>query len=396
MIKLSILFIFVLISNFTFGQTSYVSKTQTLASGGNEIGVDTSVFVPTIHSDSRGDLIQFEEGESYLRADLEFLGKYGFTDSLQLTVGLRGRHIQSNETYETEEISLVASGVESGLVQLKYSFPMEKGLQYSMEANYRTAFYTNSDFTTGSKPDHVVLGDGDSEVSLGGAFTMYTSSQNFFSASALYKNPAKHLSSEFHTEMEFAVVWQYFAMLLGVENVTSLNGDAYTTDPESKPAISSGSTNDFNSINRGWTAPYLGMNFALGSKWRLEFKAKSKIYGVSTDLGSEVMISLHKRNSSSKSFVQKDAAFKQYSIEGLVKKLSKKRTAAVLDIGLKDGIEKGMKIDFYHFDYLGGNQLIASGFVVKVSHSKSIIKITRRFSKLRVEEGTVARAGLIR
>ena len=52
------------------------------------------------------------------------------------------------------------------------------------------------------------------------------------------------------------------------------------------------------------------------------------------------------------SFVQKDAAFKQYSIEGVVKKLSKKRTAAVLDIGMQAGLEKGMKIDFYHFDFL--------------------------------------------
>ena len=389
-----------IISGFTFAQTSYVPKTLTLAEGGNEIGFDTGVFVPTIHSDSRGELIQFEEGESYLRADINFLGKYGFTNNLQVNVGLRARVNQSNQTFdsgsETEELSLVASGIESGLVQLKYSFPLVKGLQYSMEANYRTAFYTNSEYTAGTKPDHIVLGDGDSEVSVGGGLTIYTDSQNFFSARALYRNPSKQLSSEFYTESEFAIVWQYFAMLIGVENLISLNGDAYTTDPDTKPQISSGSTYDFNSINRSWTAPYMGMNFALGSKWRLELKAKSKIYGVSTDLGNEVMISLHKRTSDLKSFVQKDAAFKQYSIEGVVKKLSKKRTAAVLNIGLQDGIEKGMKIDFYHFDYLGGNQLIASGFVVKVSLKKSIIKITKRFSKLRVEEGTVARSGILR
>jgi hypothetical protein len=396
MFKFLIVILLSTLSNIAFAQTSYISKTQTLAEGGSEIGVDTSLFVPTIHADTRGDLIQFEEGESYLRADMELSGKYGFTNNFQVNMGLRARLNQSNQTFESEELSLVTSGLESGFIQFLYSFPMTEGLQYSFEVNYRTAFYTNSEYDPTVRPDSIVLGDGDTDVSIGGGFTFYTDSKNFFSTRALYRNPSAQLSSEFFIESEFALVWQYFAMLIGVENVTSLNGDAYTTDPEEKPQISTGSTYDYNSINRSWTAPYMGMNFALGSKWRLELKAKSKLYGVSTDLGNEVMISLHKRNSDSKSFVQKDAAFKQYSIEGVVKKLSKKRTAAVLDIGMQAGLEKGMKIDFYHFDYLGGNQLIASGFVVKVSLKKSIVKITKRFSKLRVEEGTVARSGLLR
>ena len=54
-----------------------------------------------------------------------------------------------------------------------------------------------------------------------------------------------------------------------------------------------------------------------------------------------------------------------------------------------------MKVDFYYFDYLGGNELIASGYVIKANSGKSMIKITRRFSKRKVGEKTIARAGLI-
>ncbi len=390
---LSILFLY---PTIVLGQTSYLSKTQSLVKGGSEIGIVSKSFSPTIHADSRGDLIKFEQGESYFRSELEFQGKYGFTNNFQVSFGARGRLNQSSQTYNTQELSFVASGIESGFVQLLYSFDMDDGVQYSLEANYRNSFYTNEAYTSDVEPDHIVLGDGGSDVSVGFGFTYYTKSQNFLSSKFLYRNPSEELSSEILTEVEGAIVWRYFAMIFGVENVYSLNGDPYASDPTSKPKISTGSTYDYNSINRSWTAPYVAMNFALGDKWRLELGAKSKVYGVSTDLGSELLISLHRRNSKVDNFKQKNDAFKQYKIDGVVKKISKKRTAAVLDVGLQEGLEKGMKVDFYHFDYLGGNKLIASGFVVKVSLSKSIVKITRRFSKLRVEEGTVARAGLIR
>ncbi|MCO4754685.1 MAG: hypothetical protein KC478_09380 [Bacteriovoracaceae bacterium] len=68
----------------------------------------------------------------------------------------------------------------------------------------------------------------------------------------------------------------------------------------------------------------------------------------------------------------------------------------IIDAGLREGLEKGSKIDFYHFDYLGGNELIASGYIVKLGATKSMVKITKRYSKKRVEDGTLARGGLIR
>lgn len=397
MIKKLCLISLSILSTNLWAQSSYISKSQTLAEGGSEFGIISATFMPTKHANSDGDLVEFNESESYFTTDLDFGGKYGFTNNFQLYAGARFRYNQSKQTYEDEELTFSASGAESLFLQLKYSFDMINSTQYSIEANYRNALYTNKSYDASEVPTDIVLGDGGTDVSLGLAASFYTKSQNFLSGRVLYRNPGKDLSSEIFTEAEFAIVWPYFTILAGFESLYSLQGDPYSDEPEEKPQVSTGSTNLYNSINRSYTAPYLGMNFALGESWRVELKAISRLYGVSTDLGNTFLISLQKRKSESKSFAQKDAAFKEYTSEGSVVKVSTKRTAVSVDIGLKDGLEKGMKVDFYHFDYLGGNQLIASGYAVKVGLSKSIVKVTKRFSKIRIEAGsTVVRAGLIR
>ncbi len=91
--------------------------------------------------------------------------------------------------------------------------------------------------------------------------------------------------------------------------------------------------NQFNSVNRSWSAPYGGINIALGREWRVEGKVYNKISGTSTDLGSGVLVSLIKRVSEAKSFEKKDAAFKEYTVEASVVKLSKSGNVVVIDAG---------------------------------------------------------------
>lgn len=385
-----------LISTQAWGQTSYVSKTQTLAEGGSELLFQTEYFLPTIHSNPNGTLVQFEEGETYQSADINLNGSYGFTNRLQATIGVRFRAISQTQVISNEDTLFTKSGLESTMLSLKYSFPMEEGMQYAFEANYRAATYSNDPYTPGDERTTVALGDGGTDLSIGMGVSYYTKSQNFFSGRFLYRNPAETLSSEIFSEIEGAIVWPYFTALVGIENIYSLAQDPYATDQENKPDIDNGFSEQYNSINRSWTAPYIGMHIALGSRWRLEFNAKSKLYGNSTDLGNIYTLSLVRRNSKKENFKAKDAAFKEYKYEGSVTKITKNRSAVVVSIGIAQGIKKGEKVDFYHFDYIGGNQLIASGYAIKVGLRKSIVKITKRYSKLRVEEGTLARSGLIR
>lgn len=376
---------------------SYISKTQTLADNGSEILLGMDYFQPTLHSNEDGTVIQFDEGEAYQSADFNLLGRYGFTDRFEAEIGLRFRYILARELIEDEDTLFTKSGFESSSIGFKYSFLVEDGMQYSIEANYRAASYANDLFDKATAArETVAFGEGGTDVSLGLGLTFITKSQNFFSTKFLYRNPAEHLSSEIYSEIEGAIVWPGVTLILGLENVYSLGQDAYSTDPENKPDIDNGASQQFNSVNRSWTAPYAGVNFALGQKWRVEFKAQSKTYGISTDLGNLYSVNFIRRSESSSSFSNKNSAFKEYRYEGTVQKITKKRSAVVVDIGLKDGIKKGAKVDFYHFDYIGGNQLIATGFTVKVGLRKSVVKITKRFSKLRVQDGTVARAGIIK
>ena len=54
-----------------------------------------------------------------------------------------------------------------------------------------------------------------------------------------------------------------------------------------------------------------------------------------------------------------------------------------------------MQVDFYYFDYVGGNELIARGVVIKTQVSKAVVQINKRYGRRRVQEGTVIRAGQI-
>jgi len=377
-------------------QVSYISNTQTLNKDGSEFYFDIDFFQPTKHVDVDGEVVALAESEDYQQLNVNLNYTYGFTNRLQASLLSRFRYNASTETVGTDTTTLVNSGAESVGVSFKYAWPKPEGMQYALVASYRESLYQNDTYTTGSLREEIVLGEGGTDVSLGLNMAYYTKSKNFLEASFLFRNPGTDISSEVVTDLNYAMVWGGGALSLGLEYVYSLEQDAYTDDPENKPQVSNGSTYLYNGVNRSWMAPHVGFNFAVGTMWRVELKAKTFSTGVSTDLGNMYSIAFVRRKSDSKSFLQKDAAFKEYKVEGTVSKVTKNRSAVVVDKGVGAGLNKGMKVDFYHFDFVGGNELIASGFVVKSGMSKSIIKITKRYSKKRVEVGAVARAGLIR
>jgi len=191
------------------------------------------------------------------------------------------------------------------------------------------------------------------------------------------------------------LAWQYVTFAVGMENVYSLETDSYSSDPENKPQVYNGVSEMYNSINRSWSAPYVKSHIALGQFWRIEGRYTQVMTGNSTDIGPRISIHLIKRTETVKEFAKRDSQFKEYTIEGTVSKISKNRSACVVDKGLADGLKEGMGVDFYHFDYVDGNQLVAHGVVVKSGASKAMVKIKKRYSKKRVEEGTVMRSGLI-
>lgn len=345
--------------------------------------------------DSDGEAVDFGDGENFQSINFDLKGSYGLTNNLELSLGIGFTRNQSTLNYEEEQYELSSNGLRSGLVQLRYSFAVQDGFQLALEGNYEPAFFTNSEYD-GGEPSNLVLGDDGASTSFGASFSLISQKNNYVSGKVLYRNPSSNLSSEVYSEVEGVMAWRKFALLAGAEFVSSLNQDAYEEDPENKPLINGGSSFLYNSVNRSWTAPYLGMNFALGKLWRLETRYQSRLSGVSTDLGSAFLIKLARRDDNPKTFAKKNSAFKQYTAEGSVTKVSKSGKAVVVDLGMSDGLKKGSRIDFYHFDYLEGNELIATGQIVKLGAGKSLVKITGRYAKKRVEEGTSAKGGLLK
>ena len=266
--------------------------------------------------------------------------------------------------------------------------------RFSLEGWYRFPAYSNEIYVSG-EPDTIALGEGSREYAIGGSYSVMTKASNVLEASLFYRSPGEDISPEFLTTISYSLVGKRFALYGGYEYLKSTEDDAYTDDINSKPRVFQGVTSKYNSINRQWSAPFIGLNVALGKTFRIETRYTQVISGVSTDLGPRVLVSLVRRSERlGNDHTRRDAQFKEYSIEAVVEKISKSRKVVIINKGAAGGVEKGMKIDFYYFDFLGGNELIATGVVLKTKLNKSIIKIRKRYSKKRMEEGIVARGGL--
>jgi hypothetical protein len=178
-----------------------------------------------------------------------------------------------------------------------------------------------------------------------------------------------------------------------VDGVSSLGNDAYEDAPLERP-VWNAQTNLYNSENREWITPYAGINFSIGETWRLEFRGSQVVSGRSTDLGTTFGVNLIKRVDKSP-VILTDSKFKSYDIEANITKLSPKKGYVVIDKGVGDDVTKGMRFDFYEFDYVGGNVLVATGIVIQAKSETSVVKISHKYNaKKEIKEGLVGRATL--
>lgn len=389
--KLILVSLFMLLGQNLLAQTSYVAPTKILGKKAYQIGITGEMFNSTKSIDDKRNDVPFEDGESFSRLQGEFAGYYGLTGNLQVGGGARFR--QNSSTILNglgEEVSETSTGVQSTFFSLIYAFKPVDRLQYTLEGLFRYTPYTNDEVLTANE-GNLILGDDGNEYSGGLGVTYSFKSNNFLTGRAGYRKPGQDLSGEIYWQVEGALAWSYVALVAGVDGVSSMNNDPYTSDTENRPIYNTGRTALYNSINREWIAPYAGLNLALGKNWRVELKGSQAITGRSTDLGTTFGISLIRRVDDNK--INKiDTRFKDYDMEASVSKISPKKGYVVIDKGLADDIQKGMKIDFFEFDYVGGNILLARGTVIQSKAETAIVKITHRYNtKKELKEGTVAR-----
>lgn len=379
------------ISLNALGQVSYVPPTKLLSKKFYEIGFYGEYFKSSSRVGEDGNSIKFQNGQSFSRLQGGFFGSFGLADNFQGTIDTRFRQNQSKtiDINTSDSVIDTSTGLQSAGLTLKYAFAPVDRMRYVLEGTFRYVPYTN-EISVGND-GKLILGDDGNEYSGGLAVTYNAQSNNYLSGRLGYRIPGQELAHEVYWQAEGALVWNRFAILAGVDGITSMGNDPYKDDLANRPVFNTGETFLYHGVNREMIAPYLGANIALGSTWRIELKGAQVVQGKSTDLGTNFSIALIKRNDE-KQIKRFDRSFKTYDFEGSVSKISPKKGYVIIDKGLSSDVYKGMKIDFFENDYVGGNILVARGSVLQVKADSSIVKITHVFnSKVKLKEGTLAR-----
>lgn len=380
------------LSGIASAQTSYVAPTKILGKKGYQLGGSADYWSTSKRVDKDGKNVSFESGESFSRIQGSVFGSYGLTENLQVSGGARFRQNQSKSLNSTtaQIDNETSTGVESTWINLIYAFKPVNQWHYTLEGSFRYRPFTNEE-TVGTNKGSLILGDDGNEYSAGLGLTYASRTNNFLTVRGGYRNPGSDLSSEIYWQAEGALQWTYVALIAGADGVISNNNDPYNDDPQNRPVLTTGSTALYNGINRQFVAPYLGMNFALGQAWRIELRGSQVVSARSYDLGSGFGVSLIRRVDT-KNGIKPDKVFKDYDIEATVSKISPQKGYVVIDKGLSSDVQKGMKIDFYEFDYVGGNILLASGVVIQTKSDTSIVKVTHLYNtKKELKEGIIAR-----
>lgn len=394
--KLFLLGLSTLVPSILWGQTSYVAPAELLKENGYQLYLGGEYFKNSKLVDSENKKISLPEGDKFSRIQSEFGGQYGLADNFQ--VGFGGRFRRHSSTYDDgsgEKTTATSSGLQSIFTEFKLGFKPQKQWQFVVEGLFRYVPYTNDEIDATNVEPKMVLGDDGNEYSLGLATTYSFLSNNYLSARGGWRRPGDGLSTEMYWQVEGALVWRYLALVAGVNGITSLKNDDYADRPTEKPAVNQGASFLYNSINRESVTPYAGVNVALGENWRVELRGAQVVQGRSTDLGTAFGIQIVTRVDKKDPKKVIDSKFKSYDLEATVTKVSPKKNYVVLDKGLADDIEKGMKFDLFEFDYVGGNILVARGVVISTKADTSIVKVTHKFNmKKEIKEGLVGRASL--
>ncbi len=394
LIKVNVyIFLLGLISNPAYSQQEnlvYRPFGEIIGFKAYEIELSASQFSSTSRIDEKGVEQVFINSQDFLLQEGNMTLRYGIGDKLEVRLGSRFRGI-FNTTIVGEQVQNI--GIDSVLAGIKYKLDKKVGSpwNFSLDAQLRQSSHSNSDYVPGTAPiDVVVLGDSGNTITAGVSFSRMYGTVTHFNLYTAFNLPPNSQSQEILYDSQNAFAWTKWALVFGVEGIYSLKTDDFYNDAISKPAVSRGETYLFNSINREFAAPYFMINKAF-TKWKIGFKARSIVMGVSTDLGTEMGIYIT-WNSQGVTFAdRKIGKFKEYDIEATVIKISPRGKFIKIDHGLSHDIDKGSRFDIFQSDYFGGNVLVGYGVVYQVGADWAIIKLLKKYADIKIIKGFTAR-----
>lgn len=347
------------------------------------VGVNASYFTTTSIFDEEGVEKPLNEGDSFKMLNTDLKISYGLAANLETSLLFRYRNVSGMN----QQFAVSNSGPESAGVEAKYSFPSVNNTHYAVGVYYRQTLYSNTSYPTAAAvpADVVILGDDGTEYGAG-LFVTHNASPWKFDGQALYVSPPNDLSGEIQYRGEGLYQFSQLALVGGVEGIYSLK----RSQLDQKPNLARGPTSMFNSLNREWVAPYLGLNYAFDSVM-LTLRGSTVVKGTSTDKGSSGSIGLSWSTQGLTAESVKIESFKEYHIDASVLKVSARGNFIKIDQGLSTDVEKGMKFDIYQTDYFGGNVLVASGIAYDVGADWAVIKLVKKYKEIEIKPGFAAR-----
>lgn len=351
-----------------------------------EFDLRASQFESTARIDDDGEEVAYEEGEGFTKTDVDIYLKYGFSRSLEFSLG--GRYRMVTSTTETQENS--NSGFESYWGAVKYPFSPTGNMRYAVSVKALQASYTNTDYETAaaaSSSEDQVLGDSGTEFQFALEGSWLRKKDHALDGFIAFVIPGNNMSAE--VRYDISTLWHFtrFAFGGGINGITSLSQD----NREERTFQATGETNMFNSANRAFTRGY-GMAYYAFDSFRIGGFVGSTFQATSYDKGMDMGLTLTFASKGRDKRIDKVEAFKEYDIEATVLKVSPRGKFVKIDHGIAQDVEKGMKFDIYQTDYFGGNTLLATGVVVEIGANWSIIKLAKIFKNVPIMKGFVARA----
>jgi hypothetical protein len=374
-----------------YAAAPFVPGSKVITPKSYQVDSELSTFTTSAYFDKEGLEEEITEGDAFSMMDIDTNLRYGFGDQLELRAGFRYRQVTAEYTSGADTVSLTNSGLESYWLGAKYALKSKSRWKFAIDTYFRSTSYTNIEYNPTQTPaEEIVLGDSGTEIQIGLHTSYQANKTRFWNTYLAFNMPPNNMSQEIVYMGEAAWRHTKWGFRLGAKGVYSMNNDGFTDAESDKPLQSTANTRMFNSINRSWMTPYVGINYAFDTI-RLETSAGQRISGTNTDKGTELIAKLVWNSKGVTQTELKKSRFKEYEVEATIIKISPRKKFVKIDMGISQDVEKGMKIDIFQTDFFGGNVLIASGVVYEAGADWAIVKVLKRFRKIQIKTGFTAR-----
>lgn len=381
-----------LLSPDLFAKLRYRSGTDIMSEKSQAVELQSHFFTKSSSFDQAGVELVSNEGSNYSINDWVLKYSRGYFKDFEGTFITKYRSINS----ESALVNATNSGLESIGLEGKYKFLEDKKLTHVLGLHFKKAMFTNTLYELPNTPpsDQVALGDDGNELGVDYYLT-YKDKYSSYDFKFGYNKPSANLSSELVYNLESSFRLKNLFFVAGLGGIKSLNNDAYSESPDTKPAISLGESRLFNSINREKNLLYAGIHYAFGNLI-VGLKGETIYSGSYTDKGSTFSINLRwEENVAPPKIVRNLENFKatqKYFAQGFVGKISRSGNMVKINIGSNSQIIKGTRIDIFSInDYVNGKP-IGIGTVIDVGADWSIVKLTNRSNQSVIQVGSIAKA----